>query len=530
MLLLVLSMSLISFTTQASTDAPLFYWDNNEGFVDAKHCEIKPLKETPLRVSQYTGRKNSTTENLRNSNGVRQSHLANGSLVVLIEEKGKPSYSAVKVLGTALVPEDQSKNRWSSERGDIGFLFDQSLRPIESYSFTPLNISSKLLKQDISQSRWQVPVGESYLQVICPEHQKDRNYLVFQITDNANENVIAYTGVHHQESSIFNQVVSTEKNYDEPISEQRVADELIVEFSEQTESTNSQNRLEDLATPNKSQQTQTPATVIKQNSLKQIVCLSGSSLNIRNSTLDEVIFKAYNGDVVVIAQSFENETYTTQIGSEEYEFIKVSFPEKEGEDQRVGYAAKNFISAQSDCPFINPTPIVRGPETTITGLDDPKCCEFPTVRKTTHPFTSGMRMFGARRGGGKRSHAAADLYRYIDEPILSVAPGTVVRDLYFFYQGTYALEVVHSGGFVARYGEITNKSPKGVQKGAALKMGERLGYMGVVNSGCCRPMLHFELFKGSARGSLSQTNPPYNRRSDLMNPTPYLLKWEREKF
>lgn len=530
MLKKALTIGLLAFgSAQANTEGPLFYWDNNEGLIEANHCEVKPLDATLFRVSQYTGRKNSATENLRNSKGVRQSHLINGSLLTLTSGNGKPSYSAVRVLGMPLVKRGP-QHRWYTDRGDRGFLYEHSLRPIESYSFTPQNISSSLISEDFANSTWQVPNGSSYLQINCPEHQAGREYLVFQVTDQTNNENKAFVGVHHQESSVFGAYSVSLRTEDELYDGDRIADELINDFSVPMTSLRPKARPENFSTSNKSLQVQTPTEVAKQESLKQIVCLSGSSLNIRDESLENVIFKAYNGDVVVVAQGFDNEVLTTQIGSETYEFLKVSFPEKEGEDQKIGYAAKNFISAESDCPFINQNPIIRGPETTITGLDDPNCCEFPTVRKTTHPFTSGMRMFGARRGGGTRSHAAADLYRYIDEPILAVAPGTVVRDLYFFYQGTYALEVVHSGGFVARYGEITNKSPKGVGRGASLKMGERLGFMGVVNSGCCRPMLHFELFKGNKSGSLSQTNPPYNRRSDLMNPTPYLLKWEREKF
>ena len=139
-------------------------------------------------------------------------------------------------------------------------------------------------------------------------------------------------------------------------------------------------------------------------------------------------------------------------------------------------------------------------------------------------------MFKARRGGGTRSHAACDLYRYKDEPILSVAPGVVLRGLYYFYQGTYALEVRHSGGFIVRYGELTGKKEIGVSNGKKVKMGQRVGYMGKVNSNCCRPMLHFELFKGTKSGSLSQKGNKFQRRSDLLDPTHYLQKWESGKF
>ena len=96
--------------------------------------------------------------------------------------------------------------------------------------------------------------------------------------------------------------------------------------------------------------------------------------------------------------------------------------------------------------------------------------------------------------------------------------------------------MVHAGGFVVRYGEVTGKSPEGLMKGSNLLGGDRVGYMGQVNNGCCEPMLHFELFIGTLKGPLSQdgVNPVdgkrYNRRNDLLNPTPYLLKWQNEQF
>jgi murein DD-endopeptidase MepM/ murein hydrolase activator NlpD len=125
-------------------------------------------------------------------------------------------------------------------------------------------------------------------------------------------------------------------------------------------------------------------------------------------------------------------------------------------------------------------------------------------------------------------HAACDLYRYKDEAMLSVAPGVVTRGLYYFYQGTYALEVKHDGGFIVRYGEVTGKSPSGTSKGSRLKMGQTLGYIAKVNSNCCNPMLHFELYKGNVTGPLSQSGNRYQRRSDLMNPTDYLLSWMKK--
>ena len=157
------------------------------------------------------------------------------------------------------------------------------------------------------------------------------------------------------------------------------------------------------------------------------------------------------------------------------------------------------------------------------------------MRQVTTKFNEGMRRYGGSRGGGTRSHAAVDLYRFKDEPIFSVAPGVVIRGLYFFYQDTFALEVLHSGDFVVRYGELTGKIANNIAIAKQVKMGDRLGYIGKVNSGCCKPMLHFELYSGSLRGPLTQPGVMVNgvlfhRRRDLVDPTKHMLKWQAAKF
>jgi hypothetical protein len=43
-------------------------------------------------------------------------------------------------------------------------------------------------------------------------------------------------------------------------------------------------------------------------------------------------------------------------------------------------------------------------------------------------------------------------------------------------------------------------------------------------------MLHFELYSGEKTGALKSKTGKYKRRSDLMNPTPYLLKWQEKVF
>ena len=97
------------------------------------------------------------------------------------------------------------------------------------------------------------------------------------------------------------------------------------------------------------------------------------------------------------------------------------------------------------------------------------------------------------------------------------------------------VEVEHSGGFVVRYGELTGKIANNTSIGKQVIMGDRLGYIGKVSSGCCEPMLHFELYSGKLKGPLTQQGAEvngvlYNRRRDLINPTQHMLKWQDAKF
>lgn len=158
------------------------------------------------------------------------------------------------------------------------------------------------------------------------------------------------------------------------------------------------------------------------------------------------------------------------------------------------------------------------------------CCTFPTTQPPTDSYLTSPRKFGASRANG-RLHSACDLYRpTAGEPIRAVDDGEVIRGPYAFYEGTYALEVKHASGFVVRYGEITGRVAPGVKVGAKITKGQTVGFMGKVNSNCCSPMLNFEMFSGAAKGSLTQPRPPYQRRSDLMNPTAYLQEWEQDTF
>ncbi|MCO5141593.1 MAG: M23 family metallopeptidase [Oligoflexia bacterium] len=270
-----------------------------------------------------------------------------------------------------------------------------------------------------------------------------------------------------------------------------------------------------------------PSPLIR-GSYDHMVCLNSGTIKVRDESLKKVLFSAENFEQLKL---FQTDKKTKKLGSTKYTFIKVQFPYRdEGKD--IAWIPEQFVKSGADCrqKISEEKEEVREVSTNISGLNDKECCEFPTIKPVTHTFTSAQRAFGARRSKGRRVHAACDLYRVKNEAAVSVAPGTVIRNPYKFYQGTFAVEVKHSGGFIVRYGELTGKRASGISGGKAVKAGQTVGYIGKVNSGCCNPMLHFELYSGAAKGALSQKGNKYQRRRDLMNPTSYLLKWYDNKF
>lgn len=557
---LSLALSVSSFAT------PHMLWDNQEGLISAQNCSISELKEINLRASRFSGRGNQATENLRNYNGVRQSHLVNSSIVKIIEGKAKRNYKKVEIIG---VNSNTSArvNRWFSERGDSGYLYHESILPMEDFVFKISKdhkaFSSNVVKENISLNAnedvyLRIAADSSYYKLDC-EGKESRDYIIFRgYQESTSDEPLFLLGVSEQETSLLSDIHSIGKLQAKSIiadvgnedifsvgalADNTTSEELVVQtdvaddIQEQEiaiqEKESEVVQAEEVAAPEISVTPQARPDDLVANatsSLQQVVCIGTSTLNVRDESLDNVLFKAKLGEEVKVFQSWDGEELSKVIGGVTYQFLKVQFSSREEEDEKVGYVASSFIKSESDCRYLENGQVVRNALTQITGIDDTKCCDFPTMEKPTHSYTSGMRRFGSNRSSGKRKHAACDLYRYKNEPIKSIAPGVVVRDLYYFYQGTYALEVKHSGGFIARYGEMTSYKPMNVRKGRVVTMGQRIGRMGKVNSNCCRPMLHFELYKGNASGSLSTSSGKYRRRSDLMNPTTYLKKWESEVF
>jgi len=174
---------------------------------------------------------------------------------------------------------------------------------------------------------------------------------------------------------------------------------------------------------------------------------------------------------------------------------------------------------------------------------------FPLSFVPSYSYTSGARMFGAKRyssikGPGKRKHAGVDLVAPKNTPIYAIADGVALA-YRGFYSGTDVLVVDH-GEFIVRYGEV-DRPAAGIKPKSIIKKGDIIAYVGRLNSG--GSMIHFEMYSGVCKDASGNTikviasdkkdvgltdrsyNPnnrfkKYERRCDLLNPTGYVQEWE----
>lgn len=177
-------------------------------------------------------------------------------------------------------------------------------------------------------------------------------------------------------------------------------------------------------------------------------------------------------------------------------------------DGRVDPAGRTMQTLTSRAREVN--------EALVLKLLVPMQLRFPLLVPPAKSYKTGMRRFGVRRKRG-RLHAGCDLYASVGTAIYAMDEGEVIRDVYAFYLGTYALEVQHPN-FIARYGEIASVSA-GLKKGSKISRGQQIARVGELR-GLNMSMLHLEMYTGKGSGSLTvRANKPYQRRSDLIDPT-----------
>lgn len=163
-------------------------------------------------------------------------------------------------------------------------------------------------------------------------------------------------------------------------------------------------------------------------------------------------------------------------------------------------------------PPATPPPVPESGGKVITGL------LFPLEERPKVSYKNGGRNFGANRPNG-RKHAGIDLYAPVGTPVRAMADGKVLR-IYQFYLGTYVIEIDH-GTFIARYGEVKRTNIL-VHPEQQVKRGQFLGQVGKLK-GLDFSMLHLEMFSSTKNPTVEDLTlrgvKPYQRRSDLMDPT-----------
>lgn len=144
---------------------------------------------------------------------------------------------------------------------------------------------------------------------------------------------------------------------------------------------------------------------------------------------------------------------------------------------------------------------------------------FP-LKARTNSYKNGFARFGSNRSGGKRKHAGCDLYASAGTEIRAMADG-VVKNVYYFYDNTDAIEIVHQKHII-RYGEV-RKGKALVKEGDKVVKGQVIAHVGsLTTKGIPSMMLHLEMYSNpSNKDTLSGTSI-YKRRSDLVDPTPFL--------
>lgn len=158
---------------------------------------------------------------------------------------------------------------------------------------------------------------------------------------------------------------------------------------------------------------------------------------------------------------------------------------------------------------------------------------FPLPLKPKHNYHYGGIAFrGTSKWRGDRIHAACDLVVPAGTPVLAVTGGFVTSvPKSSFYLGTYTVTIKHHN-FVVRYGEVAFE--RLVEEGDTVFEGQQIGTVGRNTNGGA--MLHFEMYRGDAAGFLSQKGNDSNykyvkpgnfqRRKDLLDPTPFLDSWQ----
>lgn len=523
----------------SNNQIPIYSWDNEENLVEAQDCRLVQTKKSSFNIIKNTDPLDTMTTILsQRENKTIGSILANTLISITATrniEEVKQFHEKIKIVGVNMGPEFFLQEGYVLRRDEQTYVHKDLIHKLSGFEILSklyIDEKHKLVKFKI------VIEDENYIKLQCDHLPKTRLYTLFNVYD-INDQLISYIAVSGQETSIFKEIRITKakqlsKEVIQVIKEIQEIKE-IKETIEPTEKEISENI--NIQEPD----------VISSDIGKYICMPRYTYLNARDESLKKIIFKMQSGQKIKIFQGWSENDKTKIIRGQRYIFKKVQLYNVEAKDQEIAWVAEKYITSKNDCKHFDSTLDLNNIlESDFIGLDDEICCTFPTIKKPTESLTIGQTKFKHSRANN-RLHAAVDLYRYENEAVVSVAPGEIIRAPYAFYLGTNALVVKHISGFVVRYGELSaSVSISKIKKGRKVKAGEKLGFIGRLNGNCCTPMLHFELYEGTKKGPLTikakwkkgevfrgqslRGNARFRRRSDLLDPTKYLLDWHLKTF
>ena len=258
----------------------------------------------------------------------------------------------------------------------------------------------------------------------------------------------------------------------------------------------------------------------------------GQSENLHTESNGNPLTKQYGSDVSFTIKTINKATGTTENLSYEIQYNGakrshysgsdgVGLKKHRGDEGKKIEIIVNFNGKDQvlhSTILKNPMPLI---EIKIDKPKDNGLYLFP-LKTRTNSYKNNYAQFGSNRDKGKRKHAGCDLYAPAGTEVRAMADG-IVRNVYYFYSNTDAIEITHKNHII-RYGEV-KKGKALVKKGDFVKKGDIIGYVGNLSiKGIPSMMLHLEMFSNTKDERTLSGSGLYKRRSDLVDPTPFLDK------
>lgn len=534
---LVMSL-LVAPVVQAGT-LVRYTWSDSKGFIAVDStCQAQYLEKTSLYIAQKPGAELNSHSKLKGS-GFFGSMIP-GNLLdrSILNATNIPADNTPATVQVVSVPRNavKSGNLMNvSKRGDAGTLPKETLQEIGNFVIEVL--SNPILPIappfQVKESYWQAALhDDQYVVLSCGDVAKPTRYVIFDVYDSKGIFPIAQVGITGTDTKVLEdaKVLTPDEANQDAIGEAPEATPTPSVPGNNGGGTGGGTAPGTTPDTDGSPEDQptSPDDEGEKPGLGYLVCTVDKSIPVLDKDL-KPIGKVDQFEVIIPNQTWDEKQKSTH--------LEVQFPNRK--DITSGWLPRSSVQTQASCePYQKKN---GGKPSSEDGVDysviplDPSvsrtdCCKFPTNQRATQSYAEGKTRFRAGRSGGRRLHAGVDIYRKKNDAAVAVASGRVIRGHYYFYQGVFAVEVKHPN-FIARYGEVLGTPPKGVLKGNNVVAGQTVGLIGKVNSGCCLPMLHFEMYKGTSRGPLSRyRSPPYDRRPDVMDPTDYVRKWEKAQF